>query len=451
MKTMDELIAASEADIGPILTQMIVDGDVADPAFDNYIFTQPPSNAAACLAAALGDNEVLCELGFPLSCMDTDRARSNQVANYNVIQTLIEYNHVSILNMSSVHRVIFKNASTFKPYVEQALSTGDFQVLNYFVQQNPGKVMDSLSHELIDRIFYLMETQHISVPENRAGLSAIVRALMQYSSEHVSEEQMLLWQTQVARWGVGEENAEADMPKALKYLTRSIPQTCCDKENILEVDSGVLDNTKACLIYFYAQKRVPEEMLSHEACCDLLYHLEIDNLSEPSSRYLREAYKVMEPVSMMDSIFMNPEAELSTLSMHFKFYTLLSGGVPEEALSYFESIPKEVRSGEAWFHYSLAVLKHVDALPDEMIQESLEKVISALQHAEELGSDLAKNFLVKSFDKHDDGSIVRSQMQVAVDGGGKRKFDAFKIAYQSIEDDESKGESSGPNTDPSFK
>lgn len=439
MKTMDELIAASEVDIGPVLTEMIVEGDIAHPLFDNYVHRQQPSNAAACLAAALGDLEVLSELGFLRSETSTQRD------NYCIIRTLVEHNQGRLL------KTYDDGSYDFVPYIEASIIKKDFHVLNYFVQQNPGNVMDSLSYELIDRLFYLMETKQISVPENRGVLRAIMHALMDYRFEHVSEEQMLLWKAHVVRWGIDEDNAEADMSKAFNYLTVIIPKTCCDQESILDVDSGVLDNTKAYLSYLYAQKLVSEDVLSHEVYVDLVYHLEIDNLSEASSRYLRETYKVMNPVSMMDSIFMNPEAELSTLSMHFKLYTLISGGYPEEALSYFESLPEGAWSGEAWFHYGVGILEHMDVLPDQMIQESLEKVIFTLQYAEKLGSDLAKNFLEKSFYKHDDGSIARSQMQVAVDGGGKRKFDAFKTAYQSLEQDESKGESMGSDTAPSFK
>ncbi|MDF1684372.1 MAG: hypothetical protein P1U36_06905 [Legionellaceae bacterium] len=442
MMSLDELIAASEAEIGPVLTQMIRDSDIANPMFDAYIYRQQPSNAAACLAAALGDVEVLGDLSFPFfSRMAPERERSNQVANYNVMRTLIEYNQASILDMSSVHRVIFKNASTFRPYMEQALSTRDFHVLNYCVEQNPGKVMGTLSHELLDRLFYLIEKKQLSVPENHEVLSVIMRALMQYSREQVSEEQMLLWEAYAVRFGVGEENTEADMPQALNYLTRIIPQKCCDKENIVDVDSGQLDNTKAYLTYLYAQKLVPEETMSDDVCMHLLHHLEIGNLSELSIRYLKATFQDMIPSSITDSIFLDQEAEISLLSAHFKFYILLLDGYPKEALSYFESIPEEVRSGEAWFHYGVALLKHVDAMPEHLIQEHLEKITSALQHAVEKDSNHAEDFLNQSFHTHEDGSIDR--IQVDSENRHKRKFEELSDAPHQSEDDKDDSSSVG--------
>tara|TARA_R110002126_G_scaffold291591_1_gene454062 strand:+ start:76906 stop:78165 length:1260 start_codon:yes stop_codon:yes gene_type:complete len=398
MKTIDELIAASEIEIGPFLTQMIIDGDVDNPIFGNYIFRQEPSNAAACLAAALGDIEILGELGFLRS------GTSNQDNNYRIIKTLIEHHNENMLSM-------YENKHDFVPYIETSLSKADFHVLNYFVEKNPGEVMDALSHELIDKLFFLIEMKQVSVPENYEVLSTIMRTLMQYSREHVSEEQMLLWEAHTVRLGVG-ENAEADMPQALNYLTRLIPINCCGAESILDADVGILDNTKAYLIYLYVQKLVPEDRLSDDACMHLLHHIEVDKLSELSRGYLKATFQILLPSLITDSIFQNTEAEISTLLSHFKFYTLLTGGYPEEALSYFESIPEEVRSGEAWFHYGVALLEHVDGIPAHMIQDYLEKITSALQHAVAQGSEHAEDFLNQSFQKHDDGSISRIQAGV---------------------------------------
>ena len=345
-----------------------------------------------------GDIEILGELGFLRS------GTSNQDNNYRIIKTLIEHHNENMLSM-------YENKHDFVPYIETSLSKADFHVLNYFVEKNPGEVMDALSHELIDKLFFLIEMKQVSVPENYEVLSTIMRTLMQYSREHVSEEQMLLWEAHTVRLGVG-ENAEADMPQALNYLTRLIPINCCGAESILDADVGILDNTKAYLIYLYVQKLVPEDRLSDDACMHLLHHIEVDKLSELSRGYLKATFQILLPSLITDSIFQNTEAEISTLLSHFKFYTLLTGGYPEEALSYFESIPEEVRSGEAWFHYGVALLEHVDGIPAHMIQDYLEKITSALQHAVAQGSEHAEDFLNQSFQKHDDGSISRIQAGV---------------------------------------
>jgi hypothetical protein len=452
MKTIETLIAESEAKIGKELTQIILNNDIENiDLIFNYRggnSTWPDANLiaaginykhlydeqylpAARLAAALGHNDLLKKFGFTVCHKD-----------YSVFKTAIEHQQPHVLKINEIHQNVLRDEDRLKMHIHEAITNGDFHTLRYLAEQNPDVVMKSIlsnflfTRKYFEAVLFLVEIVGLQVPEeNREALGKKMKKTRLRTDLGLSLEQKLLWNASMIKLGFPNRDKETIVPTLMEYIKDAIPRNCGKEEKEFDkitdlADYDGLDNTKVFLAYMYAQGLVTPEVMNDEQFIRLLNGIEIENLTTESIRYLGATFQFMLQETP-DSVFTNGDASIDVLTKYYAFYSALISGDKEIAKNIFETLPEIERTGAAYYHYANILLDlHGMKSPDSECQDVLSLAYSALESAVKKGSDLAEKQLT-FYQKGFDGSITRTGIPE------RSSIEASKVGDDSDSDEES--------------